>query len=247
MAAARAAGAVCVVGYCYLDAGYLYYSETWNECGANASHLVGPHHVLFEGNRAFNADSDFTHGNSAFITHFRNHYSGFREPFLNTQNGHTVVDLGSTHGPARCIGTNPFGYWHSAVGNVLGLSGQMGGWTYEDAADWDNHIWLLGWDPTQTYGADPNVKTGIAGSILRDGNFDYVTNQIHWHGVGGFGAANGLTPPAVSTLPNSLYLLAKPSFFGANTWPWVTPQGATKTYTLPAKARWDSGDYFTDL
>ena len=40
-------------------------------------------------------------------------------------------------------------------------------------------------------------------------------------------------------LPNSLYLSAKPSFFEtADTWPWVDPVGATKTFTLPAKRRY---------
>ena len=42
-------------------------------------------------------------------------------------------------------------------------------------------------------------------------------------------------------LPDSLYLSSKPAFFGANPWPWVDPVGTTKLFTLPAKARWDSG------
>ena len=37
------------------------------EIGLNASHLVGPHHVLFEGNWGFNADSDQTHGNCSIV------------------------------------------------------------------------------------------------------------------------------------------------------------------------------------
>ncbi len=41
------------------------------------------------------------------------------------------------------------------------------------------------------------------------------------------------------TLPDSLYLTAKPAFFGSLPWPWVDPNGTTKTYTLPAKARYD--------
>ena len=43
-------------------------------------------------------------------------------------------------------------------------------------------------------------------------------------------------------LPDSLYLSSKPAFFGTNRWPWVDPVGTTKLYTLPAKARWDSGN-----
>jgi hypothetical protein len=50
------------------------------------------------------------------------------------------------------------------------------------------------------------------------------------------------------TLPDSLYLPQKPAFFNAGsgyTWPWVDPVGATKLYTLPAKARYDAGTPFT--
>ena len=46
----------------------------------------------------------------------------------------------------------------------------------------------------------------------------------------------------------SLDLPQKPAFFNAGsgyTWPWVDPVGATKVYTLPAKARYDAGTPFT--
>jgi len=59
---------------------------------------------------------------------------------------------------------------------------------------------------------------------------------VHWHGLGG---ADGTGTPAA--LPPSLYLASRPAFFGSNVWPWVDPLGATKTYTLPAKARYDAG------
>ena len=35
----------------------------------------------------------------------------------------------------------------------------------------------------------------------------------------------------------SLYLKAKPSFFGNYQWPWVDPTGATKVHTLPAESQ----------
>jgi hypothetical protein len=38
----------------------------------------------------------------------------------------------------------------------------------------------------------------------------------------------------------TFYLTGKPSFFGANTWPWVDPTAGT-IYTLPAKARYNAG------
>jgi hypothetical protein len=63
--------------------------------------------------------------------------------------------------------------------------------------------------------------------IYRDGNWDNVTNGVVW--------ASG-----ARAIPPSFYLTGKPSFFGANAWPWVDPATGT-TATLPAKARFDAG------
>jgi hypothetical protein len=82
-------------------------------------------------------------------------------------------------------------------------------------------------------GYDPNV----AATTIRDGNYDYLQNRITW-------AAND----TAHTLPNSMYLSAKPAFFNAGsgyTWPWVNPTGSPQLYTLPAKARYDAGTPFT--
>jgi hypothetical protein len=258
--AARAAGAGCVVGYCYLDAGTIGYSpsDDWVEVGSNASHFVGCHHVLFEGNWSWNADSDFTHGNSVYITHFRNHYTGYRNHFVSPFTGGTYRDIegtntggvGTAPGPnglLRCAAVQNFGYGHSFVNNVLGTSGQMSGWILEGSDIFDTKsVWLPGWAPTASRPAqDPNVKdAGFWGAILRDGNYDYQSSARLWHGLGGTASSSHTTPPAISAMPNSMYLTSKPSFFGANTWPWVTPEGSTKTYTLPAKARYDAGTPF---
>jgi hypothetical protein len=258
--AARAAGAGCVVAYCYLDAGTIGYSpsDTWVEVGANASHFNGPHHVLFEGNLSWNADSDFTHGNSIYITHFRNWYTGHREPFVSPITGGTYNDKtdvnsgGASPGPnglKRCAATQSFGYAHSFVSNVLGFPGLMSGWALEGSTIFDDkRVYMPGWAPTAARTAqDPNVKNAsFWGAILRDGNFDYLTNKVLWHGLGGTASATHTTPPPVSAMKNSLYLTAKPAFFGpGDTWPWVTPEGATKVYSLPARVRYDSGDYFS--
>jgi hypothetical protein len=78
---------------------------------------------------------------------------------------------------------------------------------------------------------------------LRDGNFDYFTGKVHWHGIGGTGVNNGLTPPANSTLPASMYLTSKPAFFGSNPWPWADGSNAANPLPgqLPARQRYDAG------
>ena len=77
----RSSGAGSVVGYNYADDGWIWGTEGWVEAGINASHMAGPHHVLFEGNYSFNADSDYTHGNAIYLTFFRNWLSGQRRSF----------------------------------------------------------------------------------------------------------------------------------------------------------------------
>ncbi len=41
-----------MVGYNYMDMSYINTNGAWVETGINASHMVGSHHVLFEGNYA---------------------------------------------------------------------------------------------------------------------------------------------------------------------------------------------------
>ena len=219
---ARSAGTASVFGYNYADDGYILNSG-WIEVGLNASHMVGPHHVLFEGNYGFNFDSDKTHGNAIYHAVFRNHLRGIRRDF---------GDSSGSNGPLRCAGAAFYSYWHSFVGNVFGAAGQMNGWVYQSGSMSQPAIFLLGWDDWAPYPVDPQV----AATTIRHGNFDYLTNSVKWD-------------PSISTqtLPASLYLSGKPAFFNAGsgyTWPWVDPSGATKLYTLPAKARFDSGTPF---
>ncbi|WP_213030215.1 hypothetical protein, partial [Acinetobacter baumannii] len=54
--AMRSAGAGSVVAYNYMDMSYINTQGSWIETGLNASHMVGPHHVLFEGCPLFPSD-----------------------------------------------------------------------------------------------------------------------------------------------------------------------------------------------
>ncbi len=212
---ARASGTASVVGYNYMDDGFISYNLDWVEVGINGSHMVGSHHMLFEGNESFNYDADNTHGNAIYHTVFRNHLSGYRRDFAGMGN-------------ARAGGLMFGSWWHSFLGNVMGSQGRTSGWIYEDpGTPWqsDASIWKLGYDPGH-WSQDPDPK--VRSTVLREGNYDYVSNQVHWD-----------TSP--QTLPPSLYLTSKPAFFGDDPWPGVAPTGATKLYPLPAKARYDAG------
>jgi len=229
----RSSGAGSVVGYNYLDMGYINTMGSWIEVGLNASHMVGSHHVLFEGNYAQNADSDDTHGNSIYHTFFRNYLPGIRTPFDNQLGGRIDDGAVTASGPKRSAGLMAYSYWMSFAGNVLGVPGKMDGWVYERTFMQDRPgIWMLGWDSIAPYPTDGRV----AETTLRHGNFDYVTNAVTWD-----------RNIADRNLPNSLYLKEKPAFFSAGrgyAWPWVDPVAPDKIHTLPAKARYDAGTPF---
>jgi hypothetical protein len=233
----RSSGAGTVVAYNYMDDGYISGEEYWQEIGLNGSHMVGSHHILFEGNYGFNMDSDDTHGNAVYHTFFRNWASGYRASFTEPPVlGGVAIDdiknLPRTNGPIRAAGATTYTYWMSWIGNVLGTPANTTGWHYETTGR-SPGVWLLGWDPISPYPTD----TQVANTAIRHGNFDYVTNAVHWD-------------PTIlnQTLPNSLYLTQKPAYFDAGsgyTWPWVNPTGSPQLYTLPAKSRYDAGTPFT--
>ncbi len=265
---ARAGGAGSVISYSDIDDS-MYDAESgigdyWVDMGLNASHYSGPHHVLFEGNWADNLDNDHTHGNSMYMTYFRNHGSGLRTPFTDPSNNKLVNDFTgvgyacgngassctpTAPGPLRAAGPSAYNYWFAFVGNALGTSGKTtaaNGWTYQ--GDWNaNRIFMIGWNEGPG-GQDPYLN-GIKGSyIFRHGNFDYVNNSVLWD-----------SNTADHSLPNSFYLSSKPAFFNAGSgypWPWVTPTEAQPIQTgpagcssgtcsaLPARARFEAGTPF---
>ncbi len=218
----RSCGAGSVFGYNYADDAWDYDNPGWVECGLNASHMAGPHHVLFEGNYGVNFDSDYTHGNAVYLTCLRNWFSGQRRDF---------TDLGNI----RCIGAAYGSWWDSFVGNVLGRAGQMNGWTYDDPAMTGNNanwssgsvIWKLGYDPERW---DMYADVITVTNAIRHGNFDYLTGSQIWEQA---------IPDHV--VPTSYYLSAKPGFFGGGVWPWVQPENTIQQiFSLPAMDRYNA-------
>src|SRR6185503_19226717 len=133
----------------------------------------------------------------------------------------------------RAIGLMYGHYFYSFVGNVMGTSDQnpapFSGFAYEDFYPWEDDpigLWRLGYTP-EDWNLPPDPK--VVDTVHRHANWDYATNSVHWQ------------PGYDQTLPDSFYLTEKPPFFGDNPWPWVDATGATKLYTLPARARYDAG------
>ena len=214
-----------VVAYNYADQAIISYQTDFMETGLDANHCSFSHFELFEGNWSPNLGGDTTHGNSGWITFFRNYGRGRNSDDVAYQN---------------VQGANATGYsrYFNYAGNVLlhpnppTLQGAPP--IYESSQHVGNLAAAAAFrignsaDPNQGY---PSWDDGSAlAQVYRHGNYDYVTNSVTWD------PAN-----ADHSLPNSLYLTDKPAFFGSLPWPWVDPTGATKVASLPAKARFDSG------
>ena len=208
----QSSGGGNVIGYNYLEDGWIAYDTSWVETGLSASHMAGSHMALFEGNRSFNFGSDNTWGNAIYITVFRNHLTGKRR-------SHPPLKL--TDKNAYAVGLAEGHWWYTFVGNVLGLPDQKT----------KPRIWQLGYNP-EDWDKAPDDK--VLSTVIRSGNYEFTTGRVKW----------GKAP---KKLPASLYLKTKPAFFGAYQWPWVDPLGKSKTYTLPAKARFDAGKPFGHL
>lgn len=257
--AMRSSGGGNVIGYNYFEDGYGQGYPTIVEVGINASHMAGSHMELFEGNQGFNFDSDSYWGTQFNMVVYRNHLTSLRRNMPGNLASLSDVDN------RRAVGLTSFQRNYSFVGNVLGypdgyLRGSAVGhdypawsplpagstFTYEWTGNWGQQpfMWQIGYDGSGydcTNGWKSTPDAQATSTTLRDGNYDFVSNKVHWHGIGGSGVNNGLTPPANSNLPASLYLTGKPAFFGSNPWPWVDPQSTGRVYTLPARARFDAG------
>ncbi len=221
----RASGGGNVIGYNYMQDGYGDGYKQIQEVGLNAGHYTTPHMELLEGNEAFNADGDSYWGNSIYITLFRNHLTATRA----NKGSFGLTDQQNK----RAASLNHFQYYYNFVGNVLGskdmklLPGQRP--VYEVTSPPEDSLvpmWQLGYvgeDPGQPF------DKKVAATIVRHGNFDYVSGKAAW------------LPALPSRLPPSLYLTGKPAFFGTAAWPWVTPENAVSPVaTLPARARFEA-------
>jgi len=218
-----------VVAYNYVD-NALIEGTDWQENAIDDCHEAGSHMDLIEGNWTPNLGPDTTHGSSHWMTHFRNYASGRNSGSYNSTLA--VSNL-------RAFGADAYSGWNNVVGNVLQgaavgtpsyeISGQPTGTPNDADNGW---VWRLGGNGDGGTGGVWDDGTAKA-NLYRHGNWDNVSNAVVWD-------------PSNSnhTLPSSLYLAAKPAFFGSNAWPWVDPTAATaqtRVQTLPAKARYDAG------
>jgi hypothetical protein len=208
-----------VIGYNYLydvhrDANLD--SWFWPDSWAHGAHTS---FNLYEGNIEVLHCEDGYWGSNSHNTFFRNR-------FLGKMDNVTWVPGTSQTGAFITGETNNY---MSLVGNVLGTGGFSD--VYEEEA------------PSGNYASKPIYGTGLFSDIkpfdtmLRHYNYDYLTNSTkHCEDAGEPGCQGG---NGNHTLPGSLYLSSKPSFFGGCSWPAIGPDLSPMVKTLPAKARYE--------
>lgn len=223
----RASGGGNVVAYNYVEDAWTGAMPSMQETTIDGGHASFPHMELFEGNWAAHIGTDAVWGNSGWLTFFRNHASAQQ---LRTATAPETFDVAA-------IGLEARAHYMTVVGNVLGVPER--GLVYEVRSNppgtGQPAVFRIGHRANGGNGGgdsnayeDPRRPGTTAQTLLRHGNFDFVTNRTIWD-------------PAIAarSLPPSLYLTQKPAFFAERPWPWVDPDGSLKVRTLPAKERFD--------
>lgn len=170
-------------------------------------HAAHPYLNLFEGNVVSAIFFDFYWGSSSHNTVFRN-----------------AADMRASRSDGEFMTQNVVALridknsrYISVVGNVLGYDGVQAPLELGSPEGFGKTaVYYLG------HPGDPKV----AQTLLRHGNYDYVTKQTQWD-----------PNTAAHKLPNSLYLTAKPAFFGNLPWPSVGSDLNPMVGTIPAKER----------
>ena len=223
----------CVFGYNYfVDS---VFEKSSIQAADISVHSSYPFANLIEGNIGFEFLADNFHGPGGTHTLFRNWLKG-KQP--------------QTNSALRSIELDRLNRNYNVVGNVLGYGGivdsiatlakQSGQSLYERLApvpipSYNNSYiaWMLGYVSNsgattyidyqgRTIGHDPNV----VGTLLRHGNYDHVNRSVTWD-------------PSIADrdLPHSLYLSARPSWFGQLAWPPIGPDRTPMTGEIPAGYR----------
>jgi hypothetical protein len=203
-------------------------------------HSDGSDMNLYEGNEFDSIIADQLHGTSGKFTIFRNWLSGRG---YNTVNGALGNQPTTQTFP---IDLNSYVRGVNIIGNVLGTPGYHtteNGGVYENFPTTNdlgsegisptrcNHsIYNLGWGqgecanfPSQNVLNDPRVLS----TLMRWGNYDTVTSAVRWDSTESSPTAttylSANPTPASHTLPPSMYLSGRPTFWGTMPFPAVGP------------------------
>jgi hypothetical protein len=202
--------------------------------GMYASHNSGSSYNLSEGNSTTSFLGDDVWGTSGLMTIFRNHANGWQPGYTNQTNP---------------IILNSFVRGVNVIGNVLGQPGYhtqysayatsgtagvfqttQGGSTSSGSGTVGKSIYELGWTDTAGLGVcntPPICDSLVNSTLMRWGNYDTVDATVIWDSTEASPAAvpflNANKVPSTQSLPNSLYLSARPTWFRSVPFPAIGP------------------------
>jgi Secretion system C-terminal sorting domain len=196
-----------VFGYNYIRATHRTSQMTtwfWPDSWTHGGHSS---YNLWEGNDQTALEFDFYWGSNSHDIAFRNRFHG--------KDASIAYDLPNlmTNG---AILTYPQNNYMSAVGNILGEPGFATKYEETTYQAVSRSIWLT---PTSAFGVTSNQAFT---SMFRHVNYDYYTNTIKQ--CGGLGEPACQTANGNTTIPNSLYLAAKPNWFCNINFPPIGPE-----------------------
>lgn len=102
-------------------------------------------------------------------------------------------------------------------------------------------IWIQSYSKTQNVIGNELTHADAQFEMDKDNTLDGTTLHYSNYGINGL-----LDTDAPNTVSSSLYLSAKPSFFGDLTWPSIGPGTSFNSGEIPAQIRYNSGNYFSD-
>jgi len=176
-----------------------FWPDSWTHGGHSS-------YNLWEGNDQTALEFDFYWGSNSHDIAFRNRFRG-----KDATIAYNLPNL-MTNG---AILTYPQNNYMSAVGNILGEPGFATKYEETTYQAVSRSIWNT---PTSAFGFTSNKAFT---TMFRHVNFDYFTNSVKLCGSAGepgCQAASGST-----IIPSSLYLAAKPSWFGNIAYPPIGP------------------------
>jgi len=191
--------------------------------------------MLWEGNYFEGMMLDNIHGSSSHQMVFRNRLLG------RPQDGNCMNSINNEpcdFGYAIALGR--YNRWIKVVGNVLGVDGYSTKYDEATFGQGDFNIYSTGYD-----NASGSQDTQVPATLLRHYNYDYVTDSatLCTSDNGANYCQGGDTD---TSIPNSLYLTAQPSWWGTQPWPPIGPDVSGYYNDIPAKDRYEGQETFYD-
>jgi len=177
---------------------------------------------LWEGNHISHLEADSVFGGSSHIVYFRNWLRG----------GESEIDLpDSPNCGFAGLDVRGGGWYHAAVGNVLGEPDwTTGSVLVSPATDCSPGIYG-GQRRAYFVGCNPTDATA-AGTLIKHGNYDYLTQGVaYWDGG------------ADHVLRGSMYYDAPPAWWDCRPWPIIGPDLEPVAQDIPAKDRFEGEAY----